>query len=325
MNRDALAVAALEGSSVIPSHLAMCLQRYADAVVYHVCRRRLGKMNRPPRIEIDFVASMVENGAPRLERLWRRALGPGVNVRVGGVFTHQSPLVTVQGTAPRPVTTNGCELADLLVLHSHRTAGGKVFLRGVLMQTKIDKGGAFVPDDPQFWLYDCWPQFIVRSRGFDRRVRDFNGDRRSGRYGLVSAGGWLVTPPASPMAGTSPGTIGLGRFLVDMLYDMDPAQAGRRSQAGRQVYHNSTKDWSSTIMELVEKTGKRPLKHTGVKHGLYPGPLTRLGGGVLYMMHGDEHVTGGMLDGDDQGPVGEGGGFGVLVIETEANGDWKPG
>lgn len=126
----------------------MHLQRYADAVVDRVCRHRLGKMSRPPKIEIDFVASLVENGAPRLERLWRHALGRGVNVRVGGVFTHQSPLVVVQGRAPRPVTTNGCELADLLILHSHRTAAGKVFLRGVLMQTKIDKGGAFVPDDP---------------------------------------------------------------------------------------------------------------------------------------------------------------------------------
>lgn len=145
---------------MIPPHLATRLQRYAHAVVDRVCRRQLGRMHRPPRIEIDFVASLVENGAPLLERLWDRALGPGVNVRVAGVFTHKSPLVTVQGTAPRPVRTHDCELADLLILHSHRTVGGKVFLRGALMQTKVDKGGAFVPDDPQFWLYDSWPHFI---------------------------------------------------------------------------------------------------------------------------------------------------------------------
>ena len=92
----------------------------------------MGQMIRPPRIEIDFVASLVENGASRLERLWQSAVGASVEVRVGGVFTTQEPdgNCAGDGAAP-PVRTNSCELADLLVLHSHRTAAGKVFRRGV--------------------------------------------------------------------------------------------------------------------------------------------------------------------------------------------------
>lgn len=78
-------------------------------------------------------------------------------------------------------------------------------------------------------------------------------------------------------------------------------------------------------MELVEKTGKRPLKHTGVKHGLYPGPISRIGGGVLYMMQGDQYGAGDIFDGDGEELVGEGGGFGVLVIETGFDDDWQPG
>lgn len=284
----------------------------------------MGRMLHAPRIEIDFVASLVENGAPLLQRLWRHALAPAVTVQVAGVFTHKSPLVTVQGTCPRHVHTNGCELADLLILHSHRTVGGKVFLRGFLMQTKIDKGGSFRPDDPQFWLYDTWPQFVVRSTGFHRQPRDFKGDQRSGRYGLVSPGGWLVIPPVSPMSPTTPGSYGLGSFLVKMLYDMDPAQPGRTSRFGRQVYHNEKKDWSATIMELIEKTGLRAFRHTGASYGLYRNTMPRLGGDVLYLIQGDSDLFGG----GDRGSVGaekleDGQGLGVLVIATEVNEEWR--
>lgn len=298
---------------MIPSHIAAFLQRSADAVVDRVCKRQMGLMIHAPKLEIDFVASFVENGAPLLQRLWRRALAPAVTLQIAGVFTHKSPIVTVQGTAPRPVNTYGCELADLLVLHSHRTTRGKVFMRGVLMQTKIDNGGSFKPGDPQFWLYDTWPHFVVRSPGFHRQPRDFNGDRRSGYYGLVSSGGWLVTPPISPMAPTSPGTYGLGSFLVKMLYDIDPAQPGRMSMFGRQVYHNEKKDWSATIMELVEKTGLRPFRHTGA----YSTRMPRIGGNVLYLMQDNPVLIG--RDGRGEA-LEKGRGLGVFVIATEDEG-----
>ncbi|MFZ3326642.1 MAG: hypothetical protein WA231_12415 [Methylocella sp.] len=88
-------------------------------------------MRRPPAIEIDFVASLVETGAGFLEAEWQRILAKdGIAVRVAGVFCHQSPMVDIKGKPPHPVPTPRCELADLLVLHSHSRPDGKVFWRG---------------------------------------------------------------------------------------------------------------------------------------------------------------------------------------------------
>jgi hypothetical protein len=154
--------------------------------VQRVCRQQLGAMRRPPAAEIDFVASLVENGARLLEEGWQPILAKdGVIVRVAGVFCHQSPMINIEGTPPRRMPTFRCELADLLVLHSHSRSDGKMFWRGVLMQTKSDPGRPIAPGEPQLWLYESWPNFVITAPGFDRRKRDFGQDQRSGRYALV--------------------------------------------------------------------------------------------------------------------------------------------
>jgi hypothetical protein len=243
----------------------------------------MGAMKHSPASEVDFVASLIENGVDMLEREWKRVLAPmGVDVGVAGVFCHQSPKVTIHGPPPPRAKTLSCELADLLVLHSHGTATHKVFHRATLVQAKMYFGSPVSPDEPQFWLYDTWPSFSIRAPGFDPRLRDFEGDDRSGRYGLVSNAHWKITLPVNPLVAHSHLSLDFGTFLVRMLYDMDPAQPRRTSSHGRQVYHNSSKDWSNTVWEIVEVTGKLALKHMGKKKGLYPTVLpTRIGGHVL--------------------------------------------
>jgi hypothetical protein len=268
-------------------------------------------------MEIDFVASLIENGADRITKAWQTIFKRDIKVCVAGVFCHQSPMVRITDPQPYPVPTTRCELADLLILHSHINADGKEYWRAVLMQTKVVAGAAATtPDEPQFWLYDRWPRFAIMSPGFDPRVRDFYVDTRSGRYGLLSNSGWLVSRPANPLRASSPDVLSLANFLVEMLYDMDPAQSGRISESGRQVYRSSKYDWSPTIWDLLRLTAVRALRHKGKKRGLYAGDMSRMGGQVLQLFMG----LAGFVSPPDlptiDKPDDDDGGINVLVIQT---------
>ena len=279
-----------------------------------------GTMKRPPSAEIDFVASLVENGAPFLESEWQKVLSPNkIAIRVAGVFCHQSPMVDIKGMPPYPVPTRRCELADLLVLHSHSRSTGKVFWRGVLMQTKLHSRQNVVPDEPQLWLYERWPSFAIAAPYFHRWQRDFDQDQRSGMFALVSNNGWYVQRASNSLSAQAIGSLDFGEFLVEMLYDMDPAQAGRSSMHGRQVYQNSKKDWSPTIWELVKITAAKALRHRGKKRGLYDRDLSRIGGGVMQMMSDVASRDFIVPPGRDvrEGPD-DGDGISILVIETRS-------
>jgi hypothetical protein len=301
---------------VFPIQIRPALISAAQSVVDDICQKQLGLMKRAPRMEIDYVASLIESGADDLTKKWRPIFGANIKVRVAGIFCHQSPMVLISGSPPYLVPTQKCELADLLILHSHITPAGKEFWRAVLMQTKIDKGsGVIKPDEPQFWLYDKWPDFSIRSRGFDPRDRDFNADPRSGRYGILSNGRWLVMPPFNPLRTTALGVLSLADFLVAMLYDMNPAQPGRTSEFGRQVYRSSRYDWSQTVRDLLRLTAVRALRHKGKKHGLYAGDMSRMGGEVLQLFT-SPFGSGTPPDETFLPATGGDDGISVLVIQT---------
>jgi hypothetical protein len=280
-------------------------------------------MRRPPSVEIDFVSSLVVNGAGLLEAEWRRILATdGILVRVAGVFCHQSPMVDIIGKPPHPVPTLRCELADLLVVHSHSRSDGKVYWRGVLMQAKSHSSRTVVPEEPQLWLYQNWPTFVITAPGFDQRKRDFSMDQRSGVYALVSNRGWRVLLRATnPLVAHSTGSHDLSEYLVNMLYDTDPAQLGRTSAHGRRIYQNSKKDWSPTIWELMKVTATKALRHKGKMHGLYPRDLSRLGGGVLQIMEDVANQRSlappgyGGVEGEEEG---DGEGISILFIATRS-------
>jgi hypothetical protein len=188
------------------------------------------------------------------------------------------------------------------------------------MQAKSHLGQRVVPEEPQLWLYQDWPNFVITAPGFNGRQRDFSPDQRSGLYALVSNKGWQVLPASNPLVGHSMGNLDFSEFLVNMLYDMDPAQPGRMSVHGRQVYQNSKRDWSPTIWELMEVTAKRALRHKGKKRGLYDRDLSRLGGGVLQMMRdvAIQHSVAPPGYGGVEGEEGGGEGISILVIETRS-------
>jgi hypothetical protein len=274
-------------------------------------------------MEVDFVASLVENGARLIETGWQGILAPDqIQVGVAGIFCHQSPKVRIKGTSPYTQSMNRvCELADLLVLHSHmRHLDQRIFYRGVLMQTKSHSRTVVVADQPQLWLYTHWPKFVITSPGFQGNDRDFNGDSRSGKYSLVSQNGWHVLPGASRMTAPSTGSQDFAEFLVEMLYDMDPAQPNRASLHGRQVYHNSQKDWSQTIWELIRITADIPLSHKGKKFGLYRDVLSRMGGTVVQMLQSQSGQRFHTVPPKDSEAEPDREGMSILIIETVQEG-----
>jgi hypothetical protein len=127
-----------------------------------------------------------------------------------------------------------------------------------------------------------------------------------------------VLQAANPLLGTSIESRDFHEFLIDMLYDMDPRQPGRVSVHGRQVYRNSSRDWSPTIWDLIEVTAVKALRHRGRIYGLYDRDISRFGGGVLQMILGA--ATQGSvappasrdLETEEDGPDG----ISILIIET---------
>jgi hypothetical protein len=119
------------------------------------------------------------------------------------------------------------------------------------------------------------------------------------------------------------GSFDFSEFLVNMLYDMDPAQPARTSIHGRQVYQNSHRDWSPTIWDLVKVTAMRPLRHKGKSHGLYDRDLSRLGGEVLQMMP-DAVIQRSVAPpgyAEIEGEEGGGEGISILVVATDSRTD----
>lgn len=107
-----------------------------------------------------------------------------------------------------------------------------------------------------------------------------------------------------------------GQIRMATLYDMDPAQPGRVSRFGRQVYQSSQHDWSPTVWELLQITALRALRHKGKKRGLYVGDMSRMGGQVLRLFR-DQSGSAFPPDLVGEAYSGDDGGVNVLVIQTD--------
>ena len=234
-------------------------------------------MLHPPRIETDFTGSLVRNGVPTLDLEFNRALSRhNIRVDIKAVYIHQSPMLQISGRQPRAMKTTKCELGDVLLIQSHRRNPWKTYWRGALLQLKADHGAQQTAGDPQFWLYDSWPLFDVYKGGLKVGSRDFIQDTRSGYYGLVCPSSWLICPPSRNIGPATAGVVDAGRFIVEMMYAVDPAQPGRNSNRGRRVFTRpspaSPLNWSHTVLELLNITGARDFN----AKRLYDSPQNRL-------------------------------------------------
>lgn len=293
----------------------------ADNVFSQVCAMQMGKMIRSPRHEIDFIASFIENGVGLLQAAWASILAPSIQVRVYGLFCHQSPYVVLNGAPPFPVTSRRCELADLLIVHSHRSAVDTIHWRASLIQSKIDSGTWSVPMDTQFWLYSRWPRFQITAPRFCGRVRNFFPWRvDSGAYAAVSPAGWRFFPFGRSAPGMFRPPVSGGEFVVGMLYGLDPAQSGRSPVFGRIVHLRPHDDWSETIWDLLNITGMRSFRLMGSRNRLYSSTMPALSCFLTgpIDIRGQYSWMSGRLPPSEREPF-DASGISVLYIETDAS------
>lgn len=257
----------------------------ANSAIWHSHQLADHLANRKTREE-DYVATLVTNGVPRLLERWESLLrSKGIALKLAGVFCHGHPQVSF-GVPPRQV-----ELADLLVVHQH-TKGARVSARAILLQAKMstDSTHRLSASDPQLQLFSTWPSFEFVTGSLAPGLRDIKEKGKGSRYALIHDGPsypenitWTDQCPwaASPATTLLTADRSLARLLGDMLLNKD----GRQFQLGK-----PKDDWSRTIQELLETTGKRTYKRANIKRGSTPritGNL-EIGPGVMlaYAHHG---------------------------------------
>lgn len=203
--------------------------------------------------EPDLVASLFAFGVRSIGRRWAARCAPyGLNLRVSGVFCHQSPVVSHGEHQKDP------ELGDLLIVSVHTDATGSVTRRALLVQAKLCNGlihrvGA--SDDHQLHLYEHWPPFrYVRPKALRRGRRTVrpNSPHEGAEFLLVShlsqtdrmLPAWLARPARTLQARRH---LSLG--LVDML-------AGRYGRPFKpQAEAQSGQGWSRVVWDLLDEAG----------------------------------------------------------------------
>lgn len=213
--------------------------------------------------EEDYVATLVTDGVPLLLERWEPLLRPkGIALKLAGVFCHGHPQVSF-GAPPNQV-----ELADLLIVHQH-TKGSRVSARALLLQAKMssDSTHRLSASDPQLQLFSTWPSFEFVTGGLAPGLRNIKEKGKGSRYALVHDGSaypehimwtdqcpWATSPARTMLAADR----SLARLLGDILLNKD----GRPFQLGK-----PKDDWSRTIHELLQITGKRTYKRENIKRG----------------------------------------------------------
>lgn len=230
--------------------------------------------------EEDYVATLVTNAIPLLLDRWEPLLRPkGITLKLAGVFCHGHPQVSFG------VPRSQVELADLLVVHQH-TKGSRVSARAILLQAKMstDSTHRLSASDPQLQLFSTWPSFEFVTGGLAPGLRNIKEKGKGSRYALIHDGPsypeqitwtdqcpWAVSPATTILTADR----SLARLLGDILLNKD----GRPFQLGK-----PKDDWSRTIQELLETTGKRMYRRANIKLGPTPRITGNLGvgSGVMF-------------------------------------------
>ncbi|ARM82427.1 hypothetical protein [Marinobacter salarius] len=237
----------------------------ANSAIWHSHQHARNHAKKATREE-DFVATLVTDGVPIVEQRWRDLLrSKGISLRVSGVFCHGHPQVGFGKPYPR------IELADLLVVY-HHIGRQKTFSRAMLIQAKTSSDGTLLlkPNDLQLKLYSNWPPFEFVTGGLQKGMRDFGKNVSGSRYALVlntkkfpEEIDWPDQCPwaESPSIRRLEVTQSFARVLGNMLLSKD----GRPCSLER-----PRSDWSKTIKELMEVTGKKTYRRTNIGRGDTP-------------------------------------------------------
>lgn len=234
-----------------------------------------------PREE-DFVATLVSLGIQNLGHRWIPLLSAkGIAMRLSGVFCHGHPQVKFGSSK--------VELADLLVVHQHTSAAGSTSMRALLVQAKMsdDATHKLPSGDEQLLLFSTWPPFEFSSGGLRPGIRNLKETGKGSRYALVLNDHafpeditWADQCPWGESLAVQQLAVSrsFARTLGSLLLGWD----------GRPVYeHSKSDDWSTTIKELLEVTGKRTYRRTNI--GISGSPRITEVGSPGVMRYSESH------------------------------------
>lgn len=181
-----------------------------------------------------------------------------INIKFGGGFIHQSPIVRFASIHKQL----GCELGDLLIFVRKTTIDGTRF-NAALVQLKrsmnssvtISKDG----DLKQLYLYEQWPCFSISQLGCQYNIFPKNSINGA-VYGIIheknnNAVQFYISEPMTTMQCRSEQT--LGRFITNMI----------DWQAGRIVSDEKSKDsdeWSRLIWDILRLVSHKTFNTNSV-------------------------------------------------------------
>lgn len=187
--------------------------------------------------EVDALVGLFTDGLPALDRAIQAEAGRrGLHARMGGVFCHGSPKVVFSST---------CEIGDLLVVARHEPSAGG--LNALLLQAKMADTLPINFSDPQFRLYDSWPEFEWQKSG-ERREITPHRVHAGAQYAIIDA--CSEGCPACSVAGAVPGgqPLPLQEELRHFFYGW----------SGRPITDEATArtgtDWDCVVWDVLRKT-----------------------------------------------------------------------
>jgi hypothetical protein len=237
----------------------------ANAAIAKALERGAPQMKSPPRTEPGLVAAVHLSAIPDIASAWSGHLRSlGLQVKLTGVFCHQSPIVTYQD---RKGSGQRCELADLLVVIDSRTQfwNGR---RAVLIQAKMATSARTVrikkgQDTAQLELYQDWPLFDFEQAAYGLKGVDLTKGsdcHYSGAYGIIDrhwhsskAPRW-TQHPATPTPTKTYNAPEFGDFLARMV-------AGAAA-CGRDASATINPSWSGVVEALLRETLAKNFSHS---------------------------------------------------------------
>lgn len=213
-------------------------------------------VKKPPQ-EPDIVAGLVLRGLPEMAGRWNTILGKvGIRMAWAAVFCHQRPYVRDLSL------TGGCELGDLLVVHSHKDVAGETDRNALLLQAKMGRSRSRLSSSDliQLGLYKRWPTFEFTSpavlKGESRNVEPKM--RHRGAQYLLLDEEWPSTIPEICMADrTLIAHGGLDDELVQLLLGLSGRPFASKAES------SSTVGWSRVVWDLLQtsfrKSFSRPM------------------------------------------------------------------
>lgn len=177
------------------------------------------------------------------------------NIRFGGCFIHQSPIVTFSSSH----VARRCELGDLLVLLRKRTMDDTRYNAALVQLKKSDKSPVTLTDDgdlKQLHLYEKWPMFTMSSTHLQYDVFP-KAVTQGALYCIIKRNPELMFYMAEPTSTMEySGEMTFGRFIRDAI----------NWQTGRSISDETNKDkdeWSRSIWNLIQNVQNKVI-HKGV-------------------------------------------------------------